>query len=158
MCRLFPCIPIFRGYFWLKKCKKMCMRDYVKNRIVTCENVFFRFEWRHKRISGLGSPIIHYSQHQRFQDSYFFNNGTSSKEALLQNNCFLEKANFSEQLYSVSPTFSRGLVSEYFFKRPNFLKVHIRYFLKRATFFKLLFQKSYYFTVNFLFTAALSIS
>ena len=37
MCRLFPCIPIFRGGFLFKKCKKMCMRGGVKNRIVICE-------------------------------------------------------------------------------------------------------------------------
>ena len=37
MCRLFPCIPIFRG-FLIKKCKKMCMYGGVKNCIVTCKN------------------------------------------------------------------------------------------------------------------------
>ena len=35
MCRLFPCIPIFRGFFLIKKCKKMCMCVGVKNRTVT---------------------------------------------------------------------------------------------------------------------------
>ena len=25
MCRLFPCIPIFRGFFPIKKCKKKCV-------------------------------------------------------------------------------------------------------------------------------------
>ena len=49
MWRLFPCIPIFRVGGWggggvgfgLKSVKKVRMCDYVKNRIVTCENVFF---------------------------------------------------------------------------------------------------------------------
>ena len=44
MCGLFPCIPIFFFFFSIKKCKKMGMRDYVKNRIVTCEKCVFRFE------------------------------------------------------------------------------------------------------------------
>ena len=44
MCGLFPCIPIFRGFFFIKKGKKMRMRDYVKNRIVMCEKCVFRFE------------------------------------------------------------------------------------------------------------------
>ena len=43
MCRLFPCIPIFRG-FLLKSVKRMCICDYVKNRIGTCEKCIFRFE------------------------------------------------------------------------------------------------------------------
>ena len=34
----------------------MCMRDYVKNRIVTCEKCVFWCEKRYKRISALGSP------------------------------------------------------------------------------------------------------
>ena len=34
----------------------MHMRDYVKNRIVTCEKYVFRFEWGYKQKSGLGSP------------------------------------------------------------------------------------------------------
>ena len=35
MCELFPFIPIFKGFFLLKSKKKMCICDYVKNRIVT---------------------------------------------------------------------------------------------------------------------------
>ena len=39
MCRLFPCIPIFReGY---QKCKKMCLCDSIKNRIGTCEKCVY---------------------------------------------------------------------------------------------------------------------
>ena len=45
MCRLFPCIPIFRwgrgGGGLIKKCKKMCLCGGVKNRIVTCEKSMF---------------------------------------------------------------------------------------------------------------------
>ena len=52
MCRLFPCMSIFRGVFLLKsvkkKKKKMCICDYVKNRIVTCEKCMFCFEKRYK--------------------------------------------------------------------------------------------------------------
>ena len=35
MYRLFPCIPIFRGSFFIKSAKKMRIYDYVKNRIGT---------------------------------------------------------------------------------------------------------------------------
>ena len=56
MCRLFPCIPIFRGFFLLKSVKRMCICDYVKNRISTCENVFFGLKKEYKRIIALGSP------------------------------------------------------------------------------------------------------
>ena len=41
MCRLFPCIPIFRSVFLLKSVKKMCMCVGVKNRIITQKNVCF---------------------------------------------------------------------------------------------------------------------
>ena len=44
MCKLFPCIPIFRSSFSLKSVKRVCVCDYDKNRIVTCEKRFFRFE------------------------------------------------------------------------------------------------------------------
>ena len=40
MYRLFPCIPIFRG-FLLKSAKKMCICVGVKNHIVTCEKCIF---------------------------------------------------------------------------------------------------------------------
>ena len=36
MCRLFPRTPIFRGVFLIKSAERMCICDYVKNRIVTC--------------------------------------------------------------------------------------------------------------------------
>ena len=47
MCRLFLCIPIFRGFF-IKSAKRMCICDYVKNRIDACEKCIFRFEKGHK--------------------------------------------------------------------------------------------------------------
>ena len=56
MCRLFPCIPIFRGFFLLKSVKRMCICDYAKNRIGTCGKCIFWFEKRYKSIIALGSP------------------------------------------------------------------------------------------------------
>ena len=35
MYRLFPCLPIFRG-FLIKSVKRMCICDYVKSHIGTC--------------------------------------------------------------------------------------------------------------------------
>ena len=55
MCRLFSCIPIFKGLFLIKNRKKMCIYDYVKNRIVTCENLCFGGKKRYKQISVPGS-------------------------------------------------------------------------------------------------------
>ena len=40
MYRLVPCIPILGGGS-IKNVKRMCICDYVKNRIGTCKNVFF---------------------------------------------------------------------------------------------------------------------
>ena len=57
MYRLFPCIPIFRGFF-IKSAKRMCICDYVKNRIGTCEKCSFRFQKAYKRIIALGRPLI----------------------------------------------------------------------------------------------------
>ena len=52
-----PCIPIFRRFFLLKSVKTMRMRDYIKNHIVTCENLFFfGFEIGYKQNRALGSP------------------------------------------------------------------------------------------------------
>ena len=44
MRRVFPCIPIFKGFFLLKSVKRVCIRDYDINRIVTCEQYIFQFE------------------------------------------------------------------------------------------------------------------
>ena len=35
MCSLFPCIPISRGFF-IESAKRICICDYVKNRIGAC--------------------------------------------------------------------------------------------------------------------------
>ena len=35
MYRLFPGIPIFKGFFYIKNRKKICICDYVKNYIST---------------------------------------------------------------------------------------------------------------------------
>ena len=53
MYRLFPCIPIFRGFF-IKSAKRMCICDYVKNRIGTFKNLCFDVKKRYKRINVLG--------------------------------------------------------------------------------------------------------
>ena len=36
MYRLVRCIPIFKGDFFIKSAKRMCVCDYVKNHIGTC--------------------------------------------------------------------------------------------------------------------------
>ena len=41
MCRLFPCIPIFRGGSLLKGVKKMCLSGGVENCIVICEKCIY---------------------------------------------------------------------------------------------------------------------
>ena len=42
MCRLFPCIPIFRGFFFrLKSVKEMCLCDIFKKRNVTYEKCIY---------------------------------------------------------------------------------------------------------------------
>ena len=56
MYRLFRCIPIFRVVFLIKSAKRMCICDYVKNRIGTCKKCVFRFEKGYKRISVLDNP------------------------------------------------------------------------------------------------------
>ena len=51
MCRLFRCIPIFRGGG-----ERVCICDYDKNRIFTGEKCFFRFELGYKRKTVSVSP------------------------------------------------------------------------------------------------------
>ena len=41
MCKLFPCIPVFKGLFSIKSVKKMYLCDSIKNRIVTCEKCIY---------------------------------------------------------------------------------------------------------------------
>ena len=51
MCKLFPCIPIFRSFF-IKKCKKKCACLLVlKIALLLVKNVFFDVK---KGISELG--------------------------------------------------------------------------------------------------------
>ena len=56
MCNLFPCTPISRGGVLLKSVKRVCICDYDKNRIATCEKYFLQFERGYKRKSVPGSP------------------------------------------------------------------------------------------------------
>ena len=60
MCWLFPCIPVFRGFFGLKSVKKMCMCVGVKSSIVTYEKCMFWCEKGYKRILALGGPKTYY--------------------------------------------------------------------------------------------------
>ena len=60
MCRLFHCLPIFRGGI-IKKCKKMCMYGGFKNCNVTCENFVYQCVGGYKQIIALGIPKTHYS-------------------------------------------------------------------------------------------------
>ena len=46
----------FLGGFFIKSAKRMCICDYVENRIGTCKKYVFRFEKGYKRIIALGSP------------------------------------------------------------------------------------------------------
>ena len=41
MCRLFPCIPIFRGFFLIKKCKKCVCVLVLKITLLLVKNVCF---------------------------------------------------------------------------------------------------------------------
>ena len=55
MCRLFPCIPIFRGFFLLKSVKKMFMCGWVKITLLLVKNVFFDVK---KGISELWHRVV----------------------------------------------------------------------------------------------------
>ena len=55
MCRLFPCIPIFRWFFFIKSAKKICICDYFKNCINICKKCAFPFEKGYERIIALGN-------------------------------------------------------------------------------------------------------
>ena len=60
------------------------------------------------------------SAHQQFfQEKYFFNNGTTSKEVIFQNIYFFEKVKFGEKQYSGLPTLSGEPVDIYMFKVNN---------------------------------------
>ena len=56
MYRLFPSIPILlKGFFFTKTIKRMCIYDYVKNRIGTFKIYVLMCEKVYKRINTLGS-------------------------------------------------------------------------------------------------------
>ena len=55
MYRLVPYIPFFSGFF-IKSAKRMCICDYVKNRIGTCKKCVSQFEKGYKRVIVLDSP------------------------------------------------------------------------------------------------------
>ena len=64
MCSLFPCIPVFRRYFFKKKSvKKMCMCVGVKNCISNMKNVFFGVK---KGISKLRGRLA--QKHTTYED------------------------------------------------------------------------------------------
>ena len=69
MCRLFPCIPIFKGFFLLRSVKSVCICDYNKNRIATCEKCVFRFGLGYKRKGGPGSPKTYSSPFSKIFES-----------------------------------------------------------------------------------------
>ena len=50
-CRLFPCIPIFRGFFRLKSVKKMCLCDVIKTALLFMKSIFINVK---KGMSKLG--------------------------------------------------------------------------------------------------------
>ena len=50
MCRLFPCIPIFKGFFFIKSANRMCICDYVKIALLLVKIYVLVGK---KRISGL---------------------------------------------------------------------------------------------------------
>ena len=54
MYRLVPCIPIFKGFFFIKSAKRMYICDYVKKRIDTFKNLCFDVKKRYERINVLG--------------------------------------------------------------------------------------------------------
>ena len=61
MCRLFPCIPIFRGFFPIKKCKKMCLCDKIKKKtMLLMRNVFINVNKGISELGVLGSCKTYY--------------------------------------------------------------------------------------------------
>ena len=63
MCRLFPCIPIFRaeeGGVIKKYKKKMCLRDIIKVALLPMKNEFIHVRKGTKRIMALVSCKTHY--------------------------------------------------------------------------------------------------
>ena len=61
MSRLFPCIPIFRGFFVIKSVKK-CVYVMLKMALVLVKNVFFWFEKSINKLGVLGNPKTYCSR------------------------------------------------------------------------------------------------
>ena len=58
---LFPCIPIFRGFFLIKKCKKKCVCVLViKVILLLVKNLFFVLKKCMSELRVLGSCKTHY--------------------------------------------------------------------------------------------------
>ena len=58
---LFPCIPIFRGFFLIKKCKKKCVCVLViKVTLLLVKNLFFVVKKGMSELRVLGSCKAHY--------------------------------------------------------------------------------------------------
>ena len=53
-------VDLFLGVIFIKKCKKMCLCDGIKNCIVTCEKCMFWCEKGYEQIRPLGSCKTHY--------------------------------------------------------------------------------------------------
>ena len=61
MYRLVPCIPVFRGFFFNKSAKRMCICNYVKNCIGTFQNLCFDVKKGYKQIIVLDHCKTHCS-------------------------------------------------------------------------------------------------
>ena len=56
MCRLFSCIPIFKGFFLIRKCKNICLRDIMKVSLLPVKSVFINVEKGMSELGGLTRP------------------------------------------------------------------------------------------------------
>ena len=63
MCRLFPCIPIFRRFFFDKKCKNNVFVYGVKNCIFFVKNVCFGVKKGISENMTRGGPKTYYYPH-----------------------------------------------------------------------------------------------
>ena len=57
---LFPCIPIFRGFFLIKKCKKNVYVLVIKVTLLLMKNLFFVVKKGMSELRVLGSCKAHY--------------------------------------------------------------------------------------------------
>ena len=68
MCWLFPCIPIFRSFFSIKKCKCVCVIN-LKNAMLPMRNVFINVK---KGISKLGCWLAAFLFHYYYFYYYYY--------------------------------------------------------------------------------------